>query len=205
MKQGISQEQAETVATNIQRNWANNPGAFNFDKEFENAMKTTLGENTVNDMKASDLGDLKQKMRDFMTTYANASLYNSMKTASSVNVEPEDMVGRMADTKSTATPQIHQYDIQKTTTTVTYTNLTEVDNKIAEVNREMDKIKDTTQNEVSNLVNGLNQTISNLEDTRDGGTAGTLTATQLGAINQMRQNLNAQVEATSKNGVHYNG
>ena len=69
----------------------------------------------------------------------------------------------------------------------------------------MDKIKDTTQNEVSNLVNGLNQTISNLEDTRDGGTAGTLTATQLGAINQMRQNLNAQVEATSKNGVHYNG
>ncbi len=205
LKQGISQEQAETVATNIQRNWANNPGAFNFDKEFENAMKTTLGENTVNDMKASDLGDLKQKMRDFMTTYANASLYNSMKTASSVNVEPEDMVGRMADTKSTATPQIHQYDIQKTTTTVTYTNLTEVDNKIAEVNREMDKIKDTTQNEVSNLVNGLNQTISNLEDTRDGGTAGTLTATQLGAINQMRQNLNAQVEATSKNGVHYNG
>lgn len=205
LKQGISQEQAEMVATNIQGNWANNPGAFNFDKEFENAMKTTLGENTVNDMKASDLGDLKQKMRDFMTTYANASLYNSMKTASSVNVEPEDMVGRMADTKSTATPQIHQYDIQKTTTTVTYTNLTEVDNKIAEVNREMDKIKDTTQNEVSNLVNGLNQTISNLEDTRDGGTAGTLTATQLGAINQMRQNLNAQVEATSKNGVHYNG
>lgn len=205
LKQGISQEQAETVATNIQGNWANNPGAFNFDKEFDNAMKTTLGENTVNDMKASDLGDLKQKMRDFMTTYANASLYNSMKTASSVNVEPEDMVGRMADTKSTATPQIHQYDIQKTTTTVTYTNLTEVDNKIAEVNREMDKIKDTTQNEVSNLVNGLNQTISNLEDTRDSGTAGTLTATQLGAINQMRQNLNAQVEATSKNGVHYNG
>ena len=200
--QGLSKEKAEMIATNMQIKLAQSGGTMDFDKEFENSMQSVLGRDVVNNMPASELGDIKDAMKEYMTTFANAKLYNAMKTASSADVEPEDMVDRIADTKQTSNSQVHQYDIQKTTTTVTYTNLDELDNKISEVNNEMDRIKDATQNNVDQIVNSLNDKITELENSRDNGST---SQPQTDIINTMRQELNSQVGAISKQGVHFNG
>ncbi len=178
--QGLSQQQAELIAADLQNKLAVNPTGFNFENDLKDSVNSVIGQGRFEGMGQDSQDAISDKAKDYLTTYSNAKLYNSLKTAETAGFQPEDLVSKVSSTKV-----IHRVEHTETTEKV---EAADIDSAIQTASNDIDKVVNAAATDINNVVNNVNEQISRLENS-----SGNTTLQQQMQIEGLRSQLDAKI------------
>lgn len=178
--QGLSQQQAELITANLQNKLATNPTGFNFETDLKESIDSVVGQGRFENMSQDSQDTISNKAKDYLTTYSNAKLYNSLKTAETAGFQPEDLVSKVSSTKV-----IHRVEHTETTEKV---EAADIDSAIQSASNDIDKVVNAAAADINKAVNNVNEQISKLENS-----SGNTTLQQQMQIEGLRSQLDAKI------------